>query len=142
LGAFQTGYITFDGGVPVGGWASLTLYQDGSYTFSGSFHDSGAPSYNDDFGWVVIDSAGTAYTFEHKGHMAGTFEAGSRDDSWTDTGRNDAIANGWAALCQGYTWRWDVYINWNIPAAVDAIVNALKTAGTVIAVVVAIVAAA
>lgn len=139
LGAFNTGYITFDGGCPVGGWATLTLYEDGSCTFSGSFHDSGAPSYNDDFGWVIVDAAGTAYTFSHQGHLAGTFEPGSRDDSWTTSGKNAAIANGWANLCKQWTYHWVAGVNWDVQAAINSAVTALKDVGTVVAAVVAIV---
>jgi hypothetical protein len=44
-------------------------------------------------------------------------------------------------LCAGYTWRWSAYVNWDVQKAVDDVVNALKVAGTVIAAVVAVVAA-
>src|SRR5262249_37018494 len=33
--------VTFSGGVPVGGWTSLTLYDNGTYQWSGHMHDSG-----------------------------------------------------------------------------------------------------
>ena len=141
LGPFSTGTISFDGGVPVGGWSQITLYQDGSYNFSGHFHDSGAPSYNDELGWAIVSSTGVAYTFEHSGHMAGTFESGSRDDDWNISDRNDAIAAGWADLCNGYTWRWQAGVNFDTGALMNSILNALKVTGTVVGTVVAIVAA-
>ncbi|GCE28868.1 hypothetical protein KDA_43520 [Dictyobacter alpinus] len=140
LGPFNTNYIAFDNGVPVGGSASLTLHSDGTYSFNGSFHDSGAPSYNVEFSWVIVGAAGTAYSFTASGHMAGTFESGSRDCIWTQSNRNDDIALHWDELTSGYTWRWQAYVNWNVQSAVDSLVSALKAAGTVIATVVAVVA--
>jgi hypothetical protein len=141
LGPFNTGTITFDNGVPVGGWMTLALFQDGTYSFSGHYHDSGAPSYDVDGVWVIVSSSGKAFTFEVKGHMNGTFESGSRDYDFAQNGQNDQLKDAWADLCAGYTWRWSSYVNWDVQAAVDDVVDALKVAGTIIGVVVAIVAA-
>lgn len=140
IGPFNIGPITFGDGIPVGGNASLTLFKNGTYTFIGHFHDSGAPSYNVQFVWVVVGAGGAALTFEHAGHLAGTFESGSRDNDWTLSGQNDAIAAGWADLARGYNWRWQADVNWEAATAVDQVVSALKTAGTTIAAVVAVVA--
>lgn len=140
LGTFQTGYIAFDDPVPVGGSATLTLFQDGSYAFNGSFHDSGAPSYNVDFAWVIVSNSGRAYTFAVQGHMAGTFESGSRDYSWTQNGTNDDVAAHWADLCAGWTYRWTANVNFDAAKALDAIISGLTTAGTVISAVIAVVA--
>jgi len=41
------------------------------------------------------------YTFQHAGHVARTFEPGSRDDNWTVDSRNDDIANRWANIASG-----------------------------------------
>jgi hypothetical protein len=141
LGPFNSGNITFDNGVPVGGWMTLALFQDGTYSFSGHYHDSGAPSYDVDGVWVIVSSSGKAFTFEVKGHMNGTFESGSRDYDFAQNGQNDQLKDAWADLCAGYNWRWSSYVNWDVQAAVDDVVNALKVAGTIIGVVVAIVAA-
>ncbi len=140
LGPFTTNYIAFDNGVPVGGSASLALHSDGTYSFNGNFHDSGAPSYNVEFSWVIVGASGTAYSFTVSGHMAGTFESGSRDYGWTTSDKNSDIAIHWAELVSGYTWRWQAYVNWNVQSAVDSVVSALKAAGTIIAAVVAVVA--
>ncbi len=139
LGPFNTNSITFSNGVPVGGYASLTLHSDGTYNFSGHFHVSGAPSYNVQFTWVIVDAAGRAYSFATSGHLAGTFESGSRDFNWTNTDRNNNISANWADLVNRYTWRWQANVNWNVQAAVDSLVSALKAAGTVISVVISIV---
>ena len=96
---FDWNPIVFGGGVPVGGWAHLTLRQDGTYTFSGHFHDSGALEYNTALAWGVQNAqSSTLYTFEHRGHVSGTFESGSRDDDWTVDGQNDAIRDNWAGI--------------------------------------------
>ena len=139
IGPLQTGTISFNNGVPVGGWSTLTLYRSGDYNFSGHFHDAGAPSYNDDMLWVVVDSTGTALTFKHSGHMNGTFESGSRDDDWSNAGHNQNIANAWPALSNGYHWRWQANVNWDATAALNSLIEAIKAAGTVITTVVAIV---
>jgi uncharacterized protein with LGFP repeats len=65
----DTGYITFDNGVPVGGWANLAVYADGSYHFTGSFHDSGATSYNDSLVVGLVSTSSVLYTFTHTGHV-------------------------------------------------------------------------
>lgn len=119
---------------------SLAIFQDGGYSFSGHFHDSGAPSYDVDAVWVIVSSSGKAFTFGAKGSTHGTFESGSRDFDFAQNGKNDAIREAWPDLCAGYHWRWTSYVNWNAQAAVDDVVNALKSAGAVIGAVVAVVA--
>jgi hypothetical protein len=80
------------------GDSHLTLRQDGSYTFSGHFHDSGLAPYDTALAWVVKDIADRAYTFQHGGHISGSFEPGSSDDNWNVSGTNIAIADNWANI--------------------------------------------
>src|SRR5262245_20355790 len=65
--------ITFAGGVPVGGSAQLTLFEDGSYRFTGNLHDSGALSYDTK---VVVRLRGVSGQFyelpAHTGLVNGT----------------------------------------------------------------------
>ena len=98
---FNFSPIVFDNGVPVGGFAHLTIRQDGSYVFSGHFHDSGATSYKTALAYVVKDTKNQAYTFAHTGEVHGTFDSGSRDDDWNVTGNNPQIAANWAVLAGG-----------------------------------------
>jgi hypothetical protein len=91
--------IAFDNGVPVGGRAHLTLRQDGSYTFQGHYHDSGVIGYQVYLVYVVKDSQNRAYTFVHRGGVAGLF--GNRDDDWNDSGKNAEIAKNWASISGG-----------------------------------------
>jgi hypothetical protein len=132
--------MAFDGGTPVGGSASLTLFKDGSCAFNGDFHDSGAPSYDLEFAWVIVSASGRAYSFTKKGHMAGTFESGSRDCLWTAQVNNADLAAHWDDLTTGYSWRCTAAVNWDVQSAVNAVMNALKVTGTVISAIVAVVA--
>jgi hypothetical protein len=98
---FDVDSIVFDGPVPVGGFSHLTLRQDGTYSFSGHFHDSGATEYNVSLVWAVKDSGNKVYTFQQAGHVAGTFESGSSDYDWNIDGQNDAITQHWPDLARG-----------------------------------------
>ncbi|HLZ64087.1 MAG TPA: hypothetical protein VKR06_44730 [Ktedonosporobacter sp.] len=98
---FDFSPIGFDNGVPVGGFSHLTLRDDGSYTFSGHFHDSGATSYEVGCVWLLKDSQNMVYTFERTGHVYGTFEPGSRDYDWQVDSHNDELANRWANIAAG-----------------------------------------
>jgi hypothetical protein len=135
LGPWDTGYITFDGGVPVGGSAQLVLYQNGGYSFSGNFHDSGFPSYTDSLVWGVLDSQGTLFTFAHSGEMYGTFQSGSRDDSWNNQGFNPAIAGAWVDLCAGWSWHWEAGVNWDLGPLESLLQNIIKAAQVVVQVI-------
>jgi hypothetical protein len=93
--------IVFGGGVPVGGWSNLTLRQDGTYTFSGHFHDSsGQIDYNMALVWVVqAAQSSKLYTFEHRGHVSGPLLfTDAVDDNWTVHGQNNVIRDNWAAI--------------------------------------------
>jgi len=98
--------ITFGGGVPVGGWANLTVYGDGSYNFSGHFHDSGFPSYNTGIVWAIRASNGSVFTFSNTGHVAGTISPGSRDHDWNISGVNPALARTWESINRGASHQW------------------------------------
>jgi hypothetical protein len=94
---FDWNPIVFGGGVPVGGYSHLTIRKDGTYTCSGHFHDSGGTEYNMALVWALT-YAENVITFQHSGHVSGTFESGSRDDNWNTDGQNDAIAQNWADI--------------------------------------------
>jgi hypothetical protein len=50
---FDAPNIVFDDGTPVGGWSHVTLHQDGTYHFTGHFHDSGGTEYNMGLVWAM-----------------------------------------------------------------------------------------
>jgi hypothetical protein len=132
LGPWTTGPIVFGNGVPVGGNASLALFQDGTYAFNGHFHDSGASSYNIEFAWLVVSGSGRAFTFSFTGHTAGTFQAGSRDADWNQQGKCDNIAAFWGELSSDWSYRWNAGANWDVQAVVDGLIKAAETVGTII----------
>lgn len=139
LGPWPTGSITFDNGIPVGGWASLALFQNGDFQFYGHYHVSGSPSYNVEHGWVVLSSTGYAFTFKASGHLAGTLEPGSRDYDWNNTANHPDIAQHWPDLMNGWSYRWSAAVGWDAISLVNSIVEVMKVAGTVITAVIAIV---
>jgi hypothetical protein len=129
----DTGPIVFGGGVPVGGNGHLSLFSDGTYSFTGHFHVSGAPSYNVVLVFVVADSLGRPISFAHSGRVHGTFESGSRDDNWAGTANNAMISQLWGAHL-GASWRWEAHVNVDVQAAINSAVQAVTTAATVAAI--------
>lgn len=128
--------ITFNNGVPVGGSASVKMWPDGNFQFAGHLHDSGAPSYNDTVLFAVTGRNGYVLAFSHRGHMAGTFEPGSRDDDWNNSGHNQYIATHWNEFVgAGWTARantsFDVAALWgSIKSAIGYIKDVVVVVGT------------
>jgi uncharacterized protein with LGFP repeats len=130
----NTHVITFDNGVPVDGSAQLTVYADGSYNFTGHFHNSSDfASYNDSLVIGLVSPSGVLYTFVHHGSVPLHFINGG-DDTWDDSGTNPALAAGWADLegCQ-FHWEADTSLDWG------ALINEIKTVAGIVATVVSIV---
>ena len=134
---FDFNPIVFGNGVPVGGWSHLTLHSDGTYNFTGHFHDSGGTEYNVTLAWAVKDSNNMVYTFQHQGHVSGTFESGSRDDNWSNDGQNDAISNNWAAIVAGNTATAEAGANIDLTNLVNSIIGTLGTVLGIVAIVIA-----
>jgi hypothetical protein len=129
--------IVFSSGVAAGGNSHLTLRQDGSYTFSGHFHDSGTLPYNTALAWVIKDIVDQAYTFLHSGHIPGSLSSGSSDDNWNINATSSAIAENWANIDALATSHAEANMKVNLSSVRD---SAVKAAG-VVAEVVSIVAA-
>ncbi|MFH9087721.1 hypothetical protein [Streptomyces sp. NPDC017673] len=127
--------VTFGGGVPVGGWYSLSVYPSGSYSYSGHMHDSGAPSYNFAGVCVVRFSDSTAFVFQTSGRMHGTFESGSRDYNWSRSASRASIRDAWRASGGGWNARCTNRVNADIGALVDSTIQAVGYAAKVIAIV-------
>ncbi|WP_067128000.1 hypothetical protein [Microtetraspora malaysiensis] len=126
--------VTFSGGVPVGGWTSLTLYDNGTYQWSGHMHDSGATSYNVSGVCVVRLSSGSAFVFETSGRLHGTFESGSRDHNWSKSGTIPSLPTAWRAS-SSYTASCKNNVTLNLAGTVDAALEAVGYASAVIAIV-------
>jgi hypothetical protein len=137
---YDTGIITFSGGVAAQGSAHLTIHQDGSYQFTGHFHDSGAISYNEVIALAFLDSNNNAYTFARQGSIAGTFESGSRDDVWNITGENDSIAANWTAIsASGPAFYYRADISSDLSQLVSTLLSVIQTAAGVVSAIFAIV---
>jgi hypothetical protein len=129
---FDFNPIVFDNGVPVGGFSHLTIRQDGSYTFSGHFHDSGADEFNMSLVWAVKDSQNLVYTVQHVGHVAGTFESGPRDDDWQVDSIDGRIADNWAFLGTGSFGTPTANANADLVNVINSLIG---TVGTVVGVI-------
>jgi hypothetical protein len=134
---YNSGFLTFTGGTPVGGWANVSLFPDGSYNFDVNFHDSGFTDYNVGAVLIVRSSIGQAFTFAASGHMCGTdpFCGGSRDFVTNPTGKNQAIADGWADLSAHWTPERNVAVNLDVGTLWNGIKSAAGTIQSVVNVV-------
>ncbi len=119
---FNFAPIVFPSGIAAGGNAHLTMRQDGTYTFSGHFHDSGGAAYNTALAWVVKDLAGHAYGFKHTGSIAGTFESGSRNDDWNVNSSSGEVSDNWANISGGPVVRAEANVN----VDVNSLLNTAK----------------
>jgi hypothetical protein len=134
--SFHANSIVFPEGIPVGGFADITLKQDGSVAYNFHFHDSGLPSYNVGSVWAVKDVAGRLYTVAVSGHTAGTGEAGSRNFDANNTVVNASVAQNWPAIACGLA---KTTCNSRVDIDLDAIINDIKQAVGYIVQVIAIV---
>jgi hypothetical protein len=82
--------ITTPSGTALGGWVDLGLKSDGTYTFKGHMHDSGADPYSFRVRAVIRTAEGVALALQHSGHTEGTgsnlFGSPARDDNWDEPG--------------------------------------------------------
>jgi hypothetical protein len=67
--------------------------------------------------------------------VAGTFESGSRDDDWSNSGQNDAIATNWANLVAGTTSKADADANSDLTGLLDSVIGAVGTVLSVVSIV-------
>ncbi|WP_424528857.1 hypothetical protein ACOZ38_04020 [Sphaerisporangium viridialbum] len=125
--------VTFSGGVPVGGWTSLTLYDNGTYQWSGHIHDSGATSYNFTGVCVVRLSSGSAFVFETAGRLHGTFDSGSRDHNWSKSSSIPALSAAWRASAS-YNATCKNSVSLNLTGTIDSALQAVGYASQVIAI--------
>jgi hypothetical protein len=134
--------IVFDGGVPVGGEAHVTLYKDGTYTFSGRFDQHSGPlEYNIGLVWVIYDSRKTPYTFSQIAHVSGFLEAGPPYWRWDLDGQNSSIARNWAFLTAGTTQAPNCRANADFMNLFDSVMGAMDPASSIIQVVAPVVTA-
>jgi uncharacterized protein with LGFP repeats len=121
-----TDTIVTGGLAALGGNYELTFFRNGNFIFRGHMHDSGADNYDSQLAVAILDTLGTAYTFEHKGHTSGTFSSGSRNDDWVNAGFNENIANHWGQMKFAAYSRVFNYDSEVASAIQDAVADALK----------------
>jgi hypothetical protein len=127
----------FGAGVPVGGSAHLTIHSDGTYNFRGHLHDSGALEFNTALAWIVKDFFGHGYSFGHSGHLAGTFESGSRNDDWNNDGQNNAIRDNWFAIAPTNSAPAKAEVNADLTNVINTLIGIAGTTLGVVAIIVA-----
>jgi hypothetical protein len=119
--------IVFPDPVPVGGWATVTLYPDGNAIFTGHMHDSSGPfGYSDQVVFLFTNSNGSAFSLAHNGSMQGVWFS-SGDDDWNDNKVFSALA---LAFDEPAVWGWSAKaaVNWSTSALLD---DLKKAAGVV-----------
>jgi hypothetical protein len=94
--------ITTPSGTALGGRASLTIHNDGRYTFSGHMHGSGFDPYAFRISVIVRSRDGVISVAAMKsGSVGGTIGGGSRDFDWSEPGHSFALQYNWAAVRDG-----------------------------------------
>jgi hypothetical protein len=132
---YDSGPIVFGGGVPVGGFAHVTIFRDGTSVFSGHLHDSGATSYNTACVCAVKDIQNRVYLFQHAGNVAGTFGSGSRDDDWNPSGPpNASIVANWADLAHA-TATFQTSVTLDLGSLVDRTLATIGVVASIIGVI-------
>jgi hypothetical protein len=99
--------LTFSTEISLSGYdqgsATLTVWSNGNYSFSGHFHEGDKFSYlTVGVVWVLRSADGMAFTFSAKGNTVGTWIPGSSTFDWNNTGNNPALAAAWPNLQNGY----------------------------------------
>lgn len=120
--------IALGGGVPVGGWANLTITPDGAYNFSGTLHDSGFPNYDVVVLFAVRNACGSVLTFGVNGNVSGTvgvLAGGSRDFTWETVGTNDVIQASWSDFAAGWNWHAVMAVNTDPAALWNNLISAI-----------------
>ena len=100
--------IEFDG-PPVGGSAFVAISRDGSYTFSGEFHDPGVFAHNVSLAVVIGDGRSKTFSFLHQRD-----DIPSTGDSWLDVSdtldRNQEIPAYFDAIASARSMAWSATV--------------------------------
>lgn len=86
---------------------------------------------------AVKDSANIAYTFQHQGHVSGTFESGSRDDDWSNEGQNADLAKNWQNFTTGTQARLEASAKLDMVNLTNSVIGTLGTVLGIVAIVIA-----
>jgi hypothetical protein len=116
-----------DFGNGVHGYSHLTIREDGSYSFTGHFHNDSLISFNEVLTFMPKDDQNRVYGFTTQGHTQG-FGEGSRDYDWNNTGTNKDIAANWASIWASTAFSGKAYSGFDFGGLLDDILKALKAA--------------
>ncbi|WP_146251023.1 hypothetical protein [Nocardia tenerifensis] len=98
--------VNTDDSTAARGWAELTLYVEGTFSFVTHFHATGWNSYPTSLAWFVFPADGRLpFLFTHDGKVYGTDEIGPRDDDNTVNGSSPAMRDRFASF-RNCTYRW------------------------------------
>jgi hypothetical protein len=132
--------IQFPGsGLGISGNMQVDLFQNGGFSFTGTFYDPDMLDYDDSLAIVVAASNGEAFSLTHTGSMHGWgdrwYEGGSASDTWSNTGTNPVIAANWSQLCAGWSWQAQAGINLDVGDLLNEVEGLIKVVTTVIQIV-------
>ncbi|MET8724593.1 hypothetical protein [Streptomyces misionensis] len=125
--------ISFKNGVPVGGWSSLTLHSDGTYSWSGHMHNSGGVGYNYSEACVIRFQTGATYIFDVRGSMGGLI-GGSRDFNWQREGRLQTLPRVWDEA-SGYIPSCSARAGLDVGGTIDSAKDGIPYVMTILAVI-------
>ncbi|HEY7308919.1 MAG TPA: hypothetical protein VH643_06070 [Gemmataceae bacterium] len=130
----ESGPLTFRRGVPVGGWANVALYPDGYFSFSGHFHNSGAPRYGVSVIVWIRSKTGRVFTFGNSGKMGG-LTGGSRDWNFGINKSNASIKTAWKDLSAGWSGQCHARVGVDLAGLWGDVKSTAQAVGPVVAVV-------
>jgi hypothetical protein len=117
---------------------TLTLNQDGSWSFSGTFNNSNWLPYNISVAMCVIGSKGTTLRFGTSGFTDAALPWDNNNWTFSLSGTNNGISAAWDELVAGWTWRAQASASPNLSGLWTAIEN---SAGSIVGTVVTIIGA-
>lgn len=125
----------------IAGSLSLTMSEDGSYTFSGKENNSNWFPYDMSVALAVVSSKGTLFAFTYSGNIDAGLPWDNNNLTWSLSGNNAAIQARWAELQAGYVWYYNISASLSLDDLWNAFKQALSDAGTAVQVAVAVVGA-
>ena len=134
---YRINHVGFDHGDPVGGGPIvLTVNRNGSYNFSGKFHDAAIvlDPVAEKTNFVLAMKSGNGapmYTFWHSGSVSITH----RDDPWSEAGTNSELSSGWGDLEHGARVDWHASTRADLAQLWADVQTAIGVAQKVVAVV-------
>jgi hypothetical protein len=90
--------VTTDGWAPIGGWVQVDAHSDGTYSFVGHMHNSGALNLRYTLACALLTPTGQSFGFARVGHRVDGTETvfgRNRDDNWSIGDSDIEIVRNW-----------------------------------------------